>query len=261
MAALQSPQSGRLALPISSNLQNPSRAKSRAAYPSSSSTSTAADKLWKPRTMKSGGLRVFHRRATVNARRVPSTYTHHYWVERAAPVKKASVGTVVCGLEDFIGGDLLGFDLDQWEADVENHKAIALYAPHEGGYEGRYATRLKARGYHFLDLTARGLGDVEAYLSKVHGVRPPHLGKQKIVRWYYPPEVDYRLSLLPENSKGLILWLIEAKVLSKSELQYLALLPTLQPKVKVIAECGTWRKVRWKPLREIAGLDLPVSTS
>ena len=161
---------------------------------------------------------------------------------------------MVCGIEDFIGGDLLGFDLDQWEEDVEKHRALAFYAPHEGGYEGRYATRLKGKGYHFLDLTARGLGDVEAYLSKIHGVRPPHLGKQKTVCWYYPPEIDYRLSLLPEDSKGLILWLIEAKVLSKSELQYLALLPTIQPKVKVIAECGTWRKVRWKPLREIAGL-------
>ncbi|MCO5591113.1 hypothetical protein L7F22_045090 [Adiantum nelumboides] len=85
----------------------------------------------------------------------------------------------------------------------------------------------------------------------------PHLGKQKIVRWYYPPEVDYRLSLLPEDSKGLVVWIIEAKVLSKAELQYLALLPTLQPKVKVVAECGTWRKVRWKPLKEIAGLELP----
>ena len=41
----------------------------------------------------------------------------------------------------------------------------------------------------------------------------PHLGKQKTVCWYYPPEIDYRLSLLPENSKGLILWLIEAKVM------------------------------------------------
>ena len=53
---------------------------------------------------------------------------------------------------------------------------------------------------------------------------------------------------------SIMLFLTCKKVLSKSELQYLALLPTIQPKVKVIAECGTWRKVRWKPLREIAGL-------
>lgn len=188
-------------------------------------------------------------------------YPHQHWGKQAVSTKGASAGTVICELQDFIGGDLLGFDLDQWEQDVETHKALALYTPHEGGYEGRYATRLRIQGYYFLDLTARGLGDVEAYLSKIHGVRPPHLGKQKIVRWYYPPEIDFRLSLLPEDCKGLVLWLMEAKVLSKSELQYLALLPTLQPKVKVIAECGTWRKMRWKPLREIAGLDLPARTN
>lgn len=39
-----------------------------------------------------------------------------------------------------------------------------------------------------------------------------HLGKQAIVRYYFPPEVDYRLSLLPPNCKGLVLWVIEAKV-------------------------------------------------
>lgn len=232
-SSVDSPIGRLLSFSISSSLQNPTSSKPIAKIPLTGGTPAAASKLWRSVNVKS----------LQHARR-----------------GRASAG-VVCGLEDFIGGDLLGFDLAKWEEDVEKHGALALYAPHEGGYEGRYATRLKFRGYHFLDLTARGLGDVEAYLSKIHGVRPPHLGKQKIVRWYYPPEIDYRLSLLPENSKGLILWLIEAKVLSKSELQYLALLPTLQPKVKVIAECGTWRKVRWKPLREIAGLDLPASTN
>ncbi|KAG0579706.1 hypothetical protein KC19_4G118300, partial [Ceratodon purpureus] len=162
---------------------------------------------------------------------------------------------VVCkGLGDFIGGDLLGFDLDKWVEDVEKYGSIAVYAPAEGGYEGRYCTRLKAEGYHFMNISARGLGDPEAYLTKVHGVRPPHLGKQAVVRYYYPPEVDYRLSLLPENCKGLVLWVLEAKVLSKSELQYLALLPAIRPNVKVIAECGTWRKYKWKPLKDVAGI-------
>lgn len=40
-----------------------------------------------------------------------------------------------------------------------------------------------------------------------------HVGKQPIARWYFPPEVDYRLSLLPPNAKGLVVWVIEAKVL------------------------------------------------
>jgi hypothetical protein len=158
------------------------------------------------------------------------------------------------GLGDFIGGDLLGFDLDDWARDVEKYGSLAVYPPAEGGYEGRYITRLKGDGYHVMNISARCLGDPEAYLTKVHGVRPPHLGKQAVVRWYYPPEVDYRLSLLPKNSKGLILWVLEAKVLSKSELQYLALLPAIRPEVKVIAECGTWRKYKWKPLKDVAGI-------
>ncbi|KAI4307760.1 hypothetical protein L6164_030909 [Bauhinia variegata] len=158
------------------------------------------------------------------------------------------------GIGDFIGGDLVKFDLGQWLSDVEEHKALAIYSPHEGGYEGRYLNRLRYQGYYFLDLSARGLGDPETTLTKVHPVCPAHLGKQPIARWYFPPEVDYRLEALPSNAKGLVVWIIEAKVLSKAELQFLALLPTLRPKVRVIAECGNWRKFVWKPLKEIAGL-------
>ncbi|CAJ1960651.1 unnamed protein product [Sphenostylis stenocarpa] len=165
------------------------------------------------------------------------------------------VGVVQCrGIGDFIGGDLLRFDIDRWLSDVEEHKALAIYPPHEGGYEGRYLSRLRRQGYYFLDLSARGLGDPETTLTKIHPVCPAHLGKQPIARWYYPPEVDYRLEALPPNAKGLVVWIIEAKVLSKAELQFLALLPTLRPNVRVIAECGNWRKFMWKPLKEIAGL-------
>ncbi|XP_021909678.1 NAD(P)H-quinone oxidoreductase subunit N, chloroplastic [Carica papaya] len=169
-----------------------------------------------------------------------------------------SAGRVRCsseiGIGDFIGGDLLKLDLGRWLSDVEEHRALAIYTPHEGGYEGRYFTRLRYQGYYFLDLTARGLGDPENTLTKVHPVCPAHVGKQPIARWYFPPEVDYRLDALPPDAKGLIVWVIEAKVLSKSELQFLALLPSLRPKVRVIAECGNWRKFMWKPLKEIAGL-------
>ncbi|RDY08440.1 NAD(P)H-quinone oxidoreductase subunit N, chloroplastic [Mucuna pruriens] len=151
------------------------------------------------------------------------------------------VGVVKCrGLIDFIGGDLVKFDIGKWLSDVEEHKAIAIYPPHEGGYEGRYLSRLKRQGYYFLDLSARGLGDPETTLTKIHPVCPPHVGKQPIARWYFPPEVDYRLEALPPNAKGLVVWIIEAKVLSKAELQFLALLPTLRPNVRVIAECGNW---------------------
>lgn len=163
---------------------------------------------------------------------------------------------VTCGREwtDFIGGDLVKFDLGKWLSDVEEHKAVATYSPHEGGYEGRYLNQLRYQGYHFLDLSARGLGDPETTLTKVHPVCPAHLGKQPIARWYFPPEVDYRLSLIPADATGLVVYILEAKVLSKAELQFLALLPTLRPKVRVIAECGNWRKFVWTPLKEIAEL-------
>nr|XP_004247632.1 NAD(P)H-quinone oxidoreductase subunit N, chloroplastic [Solanum lycopersicum] len=175
---------------------------------------------------------------------------------RLDSVGRQKKGAIRCNIElqDFIGGDLIKPDLGQWLSDVEEHKAIAIYSPHEGGYEGRYLTRLKYQGYHFLDLSARGLGDPETTLTKFHPVCPAHVGKQPIARWYFPPEVDYRLSLLPPDAKGLVVWIIEAKVLSKAELQFLALLPTLRPNVRVIAECGNWRKFMWKPLKEIADL-------
>lgn len=85
-------------------------------------------------------------------------------------------GVVKCiGIEDFIGGDLLKLDLGKWLSDVEEHKALAIYPPHEGGYEGRYLNRLRYQGYHFLDLSARGLGDPETTLTKVHPVCPVSL--------------------------------------------------------------------------------------
>lgn len=155
---------------------------------------------------------------------------------------------------NLIGGDLLGFDLGRWYDDVEKLKAVGFYAPPEGGTEGRYATRLKYKGYHFMNISARGLGDPEAYLTKVHGVRPPHLGKQAVARWYIPPELDYRLSVLPKSYKGIVLWVGEAKVLAKNELQFLAMLPSIRPNVRVVAEMGGSRKFQWKPLRDIAGL-------
>lgn len=62
--------------------------------------------------------------------------------------------------------------------DLEKHGALGVYVPLEGGFEGRYLRRLRATGYIAHNMTARGLGDVAAYLTGVHGVRPPHLGKK-----------------------------------------------------------------------------------
>ena len=61
---------------------------------------------------------------------------------------------------------------------LEKAGALGLYMPLEGGAEGRYQRRLRAYGYHTINITARGLGDLAAYLTRVHGVRPPHLGKK-----------------------------------------------------------------------------------
>ncbi|CAO2182133.1 unnamed protein product [Urochloa humidicola] len=158
-------------------------------------------------------------------------------------------------LWDFVGGDLVKPDIGKWLDDVEEHKALAIYPPHEGGYEGRYLNHLRYQGYYFLDISARGLGDPETTLTKIHPVCPPSLGRQPVARWYFPPEVDYRLSLLHPDAKGLVVWIMEAKVLSKAELQFLAMLPDLRPKVRVIAECGNWRKFVWKPLKQISGLE------
>ncbi|XP_006645131.1 NAD(P)H-quinone oxidoreductase subunit N, chloroplastic [Oryza brachyantha] len=178
------------------------------------------------------------------------------------PSSSARVGTgrpstaaARAGLRDFVGGDLVRPDLGRWLEDVEKHKSLAIYPPHEGGYEGRYLSRLSYQGYYFLDLSARGLGDPETTLTKIHPVCPPSLGRQPVARWYFPPEVDYRLSLLHPDAKGLVVCVMEAKVLSKAELQFLAILPDIRPKVRVIAECGNWRKFVWKPLKQIAGLE------
>lgn len=91
---------------------------------------------------------------------------------RSVGRQKKTVVRCSIELEDFIGGDLIKLDLGQWLSDVEEHKALAIYSPHEGGYEGRYLTRLKYQGYHFLDLSARGLGDPETTLTKFHPVCP-----------------------------------------------------------------------------------------
>ncbi len=62
--------------------------------------------------------------------------------------------------------------------DLEKSGSLALYVPLEGGFEGRYLRRLRAAGYGAYTISARGLGDLAMYLTGVHGVRPPHLGKK-----------------------------------------------------------------------------------
>ncbi len=140
---------------------------------------------------------------------------------------------------------------DQIVRDLETHGAIALRVPPEGGYEGRYLRRLRNAGYDLLVLSARGLGDVSAYLTGVHGVRPPHLGKQEVRRYWIPPQIQYRLAALPPQAKGLVVWAIEGGYLSQAELATLHAIPQQLPKVKIAIEVGSDREVRWQPLAQL----------
>lgn len=141
--------------------------------------------------------------------------------------------------------------------DLEKFGALGVYVPLEGGFEGRYRRRLRATGYVTLDLSAKGLGDVAAYLTTVHGVRPPHLGKKSTSAgaavgyvYYVPPIVSSQLEQLPPKSKGLVLWIIEGQILSDQEVEFLASLPSLEPRVKVVIERGGDRAFRWTPLQK-----------
>lgn len=141
--------------------------------------------------------------------------------------------------------------------DLEKSGALGVYVPLEGGFEGRYQRRLRAAGYNMLTLNARGLGDLAMYLTGVHGVRPPHLGKKSLGSgaavgyvYYVPPIVQTQLEQLPPKSKGLLLWLIDGTVLSRQEIEYLATLPSLEPRVKVVVEMGGDRAFRWMPLKD-----------
>jgi NAD(P)H-quinone oxidoreductase subunit N len=90
--------------------------------------------------------------------------------------------------------------------------ALAVRMPLEGGFEGRYQRRCGAAGYETMNLTVRGLGDLSAYLTDVHGVRPAHLGKKTTGQgaavgytYFMPPIVSYRLESLSSQAKGLVL--------------------------------------------------------
>lgn len=145
---------------------------------------------------------------------------------------------------------------------LETAGAIAVRAPLEGGFEGRYLRRLRALGYEPVNLTARGLGDLSAYLTDVHGVRPPHLGKKTVgqqaavgFRYFVAPRLTYRLQEISKDSKGIVLWIIEGNILASQEIAYLVELPKMEPRVKVVVEVGGARIFEWQPLEEyLSGL-------
>lgn len=141
--------------------------------------------------------------------------------------------------------------------DLEKSGALGVYVPLEGGFEGRYRRRLRAAGYTTLNMSARGLGDLSAYLTGIHGVRPPHLGKKSVGQgaavgyvYYVPPIVNSQLEQMPPKSKGLVLWIIDGHILSNQEVEFLANLPVSEPRVKVVVERGGERYFRYVPLKE-----------
>lgn len=134
--------------------------------------------------------------------------------------------------------------------ELERTGAVGVYVPSEGGFEGRFKRRLRAAGYATQYVSAPGMGDLAAYLTDVHGVRPPHLGKQEIRTYYLPPFLTYHLEALPPGVKGLALWLYDGKRLSKQELVYLCDLAQATPEVKIVVELGGSRTFRWQPLSQ-----------
>ena len=146
---------------------------------------------------------------------------------------------------------LTGRDFRQ---DLERAGAIALYAPLEGGSETRLMRRLRAAGYRAHLTSARGLGDPEAFLFQLHGVRPPHLGHQSVGRSAAVGEVQRVMPLLGAELEGnapILLWLLEGQVLSTAELAALLALTRREPRLKVVVEMGGAHALRWQPLADV----------
>jgi NAD(P)H-quinone oxidoreductase subunit N len=142
----------------------------------------------------------------------------------------------------------------RFRQDLEQAGALALYAPLEGGAETRLLRRMRAAGYGAQITSARGLGDPEAFLFQAHGVRPPHLGHHSVGRGAAVGEVQRvmpQLGALLEGARPMLLWLLEAQVLSSAELQSLCVLTRREPRLKIVAEVGGARSLRWRPLEEL----------
>jgi NAD(P)H-quinone oxidoreductase subunit N len=138
--------------------------------------------------------------------------------------------------------------------DLERAGALALFAPLEGGAETRLMRRMRAVGYRAQLTSARGLGDPEAFLLQLHGVRPPHLGHQSVGRGAAVGEVQRvmpQLGALLEGSQPILLWLLEGQVLSQAELGSLISLCQRETRLNLVVEMGGSRELRWQPLEQL----------
>ncbi len=136
--------------------------------------------------------------------------------------------------------------------DLEASGCLGIHVPLEGGAETRLLRRLRAYGYRTHLTSARGLGDPEAFLFNLHGVRPPHLGHQSIGRNGAVGEVQNVIPQLNEflaESQPLVLWLIEGQVLSRTELLGLIDLCKREQRLKIVVEMGGSRKLQWQPMK------------
>lgn len=141
--------------------------------------------------------------------------------------------------------------------DLEAAGCIAIHVPLEGGTETRLLRRLKAAGYKTMLSSARGLGDPEVFLLKLHGIRPPHLGHQCVGRNGAVGEVQQVMPQLGEMLSGnspITLWLIEGQILSKSELIALNSICKREPRIKIVIEMGGSRSLKWESMSSYLGL-------
>ncbi|MFM7269597.1 MAG: NAD(P)H-quinone oxidoreductase subunit N [Cyanobium sp.] len=140
---------------------------------------------------------------------------------------------------------------------LESSGALAVFAPLEGGAETRLLRRMRAGGYRTHLTSARGLGDLEAFLFELHGVRPPHLGHQSVGRGAAVGEVQRVMPLLGADLQGeapVLLWLLEGQVLSSAERASLLALTRREPRLKLVVELGGSRALRWQPLESCLDL-------
>ena len=138
--------------------------------------------------------------------------------------------------------------------DLERERALALYAPLEGGAETRLLRRLRAAGYRTEMTSARGLGDPEAFLLGLHGIRPPHLGHHSVGREAAVGDVQLVMPQLGPAlaaSGPVVLWLLEGQVLSAAERASRLALCQREPRLHMVVELGGSRSLRWTPLRDV----------
>ncbi len=143
-------------------------------------------------------------------------------------------------------------------SDLEKSGALGIKVPPEGGSESHYRRRLRGAGYTVMTMSAKGLGELSSFLTRPHGVRPPHLGKHTVGHtacvgdvYYFPPLIEQYGANLPAGSKGLVFWFYEGHVFSEQERSYLVKLSQQQKNVKFVVEVSRDRYVHWGPLQTI----------